>query len=303
MEQLLITGANGNIGRRLLAELGRDDHFAQVRLRALVRSERARSAVLDSQAGARDVEVVVGDYHDAAVMRAAAQGCQAVVHLVGIIKESASNSFASANVKTTAVLADAAAAVGVHQVVFLSIVGASASNKNTCLRSKADAEAVLNEGTFAAKILRVPMVLGEGDYASRALIARAHKSINWVLRGASLEQPIYVGDVVLAIQRLLLGSSAAVQLDLAGPESLPRFELIQRAASLLGKRTRVVSLPFGLGMSLAWVLEKLLANPPVTRAMLGVLDHDDAIDSSAAQQALDLTLTPLDEALRLCMNG
>ena len=37
---------------------------------------------------------------------------------------------------------------------------------------------------------------------------------------------------------------------------------------------------------------------PVTRAMLGVLDHDDRIDPQPACAELGLTLTPLDETLR-----
>jgi len=67
---------------------------------------------------------------------------------------------------------------------------------------------------------------------------------------------------------------------------------------LLGNKPKVISLPIALGYSLAWVLEKTSANPPVTRAMLGVLDHDDVIDTGDATNLLGLTLTPLDEVLR-----
>jgi hypothetical protein len=74
--------------------------------------------------------------------------------------------------------------------------------------------------------------------------------------------------------------------------------LIGRAGRLLGNKPTIMSLPIALGYSLAWVLEKTSSNPPVTRAMLGVLDHDDAIDSTAATKLLGLTLTPLDEVLR-----
>ena len=40
---------------------------------------------------------------------------------------------------------------------------------------------------------------------------------------------------------------------------------------------------------------------PITRAMLGVLDHDDHIDPGAALSALGLSLTPLNAALRSCL--
>ena len=42
----------------------------------------------------------------------------------------------------------------------------------------------------------------------------------------------------------------------------------------------------------------LLPSPPVTRAMLGVLDHDDAVETTKAARKLGLRLTSLDDMLR-----
>ena len=58
---------------------------------------------------------------------------------------------------------------------------------------------MLIQAATPALVLRVPMVLGEGDYASAALGRRARKSWNVLLRGASYEQPIYADDVTHAI--------------------------------------------------------------------------------------------------------
>jgi hypothetical protein len=88
-----------------------------------------------------------------------------------------------------------------------------------------------------------------------------------------------------------------VKLDLAGEESLTRKELTLRAAAITGTHPRVVSVPMFLMMMLAWVLEKTSSNPPVTRAMLGVLDHDDDVDIQPALSELGITLTSLDETL------
>ena len=119
-----------------------------------------------------------------------------------------------------------------------------------------------------------------------------------------MEQPIYAGDVLAAVLIGLGLQETAVsgRYDLAGPESLSRRALTHRAAEVLGNRPpSVISLPIGLGMALAGLLERFSVNPPVTRAMLGVLDHDDHIDPTASLSALGLTLTPLNEALRLCL--
>ncbi len=91
-------------------------------------------------------------------------------------------------------------------------------------------------------------------------------------------------------------------LELAGPVSLSRSELTRRCASVLGRSTRVISLPLFFGLLLAGLLERLLANPPVTVAMLGVLDHDDRVDPEPACHILGIELTPLDEVLARCLS-
>ncbi|MFU8817030.1 MAG: NAD(P)H-binding protein [Pseudomonadales bacterium] len=300
---LAITGANGHLGQRLLASLGEQP------IRALVRSRRAAEALDRLGLGDR-VAVGVVDYDDVDAMAEALSGCIQVVHLVGIIKESAGNSYAAAHEQSCRALAEAAARAGVQRIVYLSILGATTASANACLASKAAAEQILLDGVVPVTVIRVPMVLGEGDYASRALAARARRGVNVLLRGASLEQPIYAGDVIEAVAAVLMrtdGEASALEpgaqvFDLAGPESLSREALVHRAARVRGRRTRVISVPLGLGLAAAAVLERTSANPPVTRAMLGVLDHDDRINPQPALAALGIALTPLDEALRRCLS-
>ena len=166
---------------------------------------------------------------------------------------------------------------------------------------KAGLKQIIEQSGVPALILRVPMVLGEGDYATRALSQRAGSRVVFQFRAESLEQPIYAGDVLEAVLAGLgLGASGPAVTggyDLAGPESLSRRALTHRAAEVLGVRPpTVISLPIALGMGLAGLLERLSASPPFTRAMLGVLDHDDHLDPGESLAALGLTLTPLNEA-------
>jgi NADH dehydrogenase len=153
-------------------------------------------------------------------------------------------------------------------------------------------------------VLRVPMVLGRGDVAARVLALRASASfVPLTGGGASLEQPIDVADVTEAILRaLVVPGLEGVDLDLAGPESLSRRELVLRAAALLGRHPpRIVPVPRPLVQLGAVLAETLFANPPLTTPMLGVLEHDDRIDPADACRRLALELTPLDVTLRRCL--
>lgn len=288
--KIAITGANGNLGQRLIGALS-SEHS----VRAIVRSARAKQTLLDRFGETLDVAVV--DYGDADGLTEALAGIDHVVHLVGIIKESAANPFAVAHEGSCTALTSAAAAAGLKQIVHLSIVGADVSSGNACLASRGRADNILLSGSVPAAVIRVPMVLGEGDYASAALLRQARSGFTVAFRASSLEQPIYAGDVINALIKVIDGNHAGV-LELAGAESLPRRELIRRAAGVLEESGPVVlSLPVGLGYLVASLLERA-ASPPITRAMLGVLDHDDRIDVEPACKALGMSLTSLDDTIR-----
>ena len=160
-------------------------------------------------------------------------GSSHAVHLVGIIKETRDNRYHDAHEATCKVLADAAERVGLQRLVYLSILGSQPHSDNPCLASKGRAESLLLTARTPALILQVPMVLGEDDYATRALNKRAHKTWNVILRASSREQPIYAEDCRQAhagdftpgvVSAIVAGLSNPGLIDqrvlLAGPESL-----------------------------------------------------------------------------------
>lgn len=289
--RVLVTGANGSLGRALITHLA----ATGAAVCALVRSERAAATLRDLGA-----EVAIVEWADAPALAHACEGCDAAVHLVGVLKETPTQRYREAHEGTALALATAALAGSLRRIVYLSIVGANKSSNNACLASKARAESILLAPPLATTVLRFPMVLGGDDPASFALRARAKASIVPLVRGgASLEQPIDARDVVVAIAAALAKPELAGRvLDVAGPESLPRRDLVRRAATLVGNAPRFVSIPFGLVRGIASLLERVTANPPVTTAMLDVLEHDDRVDPKLAADALGIALTPLDDTLR-----
>jgi NADH dehydrogenase len=301
LERTLVTGANGHLGSRLLRHLAAERGAVP---RALVRS-RAAADSLANLAGAPQVEVWTADYSDAPALEQALEGCARVAHLAGILKETRSSRYVDAHERATAALLRAAERAGVRRIVYLSIVGAAPDSQNPCLASKGRAERILREGKVPSTVLRVPMVLGPGELAAFALRARARARFAWLVRGgASLEQPLDAEDLVRGIVRALEDPGDEHRaFDLVGPESLPRRELLARAAALLGTRPRVVPIPYAVASLAARVFETLSSNPPLTRAMLGVLEHDDRVDPAPACRALGLGLTPLDETLRRCVEA
>ena len=285
--KVVVAGANGNLGRRLIGALGNAHQVL-----ALVRSPAAAEHLI-----ALPCQVAIVGYQDVERLSALIEDFDVLINLTGIIKASRLNTYVKAHEEVARGLVAACQRAGVERLIALGICGSDEEAANACFRSRAACERIQLEGSQDAVILRVPMVLGEGDFASAALIRNAVSRLAFTFRASSLEQPIYAGDVIAAIEQLL-GSPVRGIITLAGPESLPRKQLITRCAALIeNDANRVVSLPMALGLGIAFVLERLMRSPPVTRAMLGVLDHDDHFDEPVPSE-LELTLTPLDVMLK-----
>ncbi|MDJ0788026.1 MAG: NAD(P)H-binding protein [Myxococcota bacterium] len=289
---LLVTGANGHLGLSLARSIARPGA-----IRAVVRSARA-AATLEELPPEQRPEIHQADPTDPDALVPLAQGASAWIHLVGILKESSQARYEDAHEGSVRVVREAAERAGVSRIVYLSILGSHPEAENACLRSKGRAEAILREGKVPTTVLRVPMVLGPGELAAFALRGQASAPLTFLVRGgATREQPIDHDDVVAAVRSAAADTGPDHHgLDLSGPESLSHRELVLRVAERLGTKPRIVPLPRGLVFGLAGLLERL-QNPPVTRAMLGVLEHDDDIDPGPACKALGIELTPLDDTL------
>jgi NADH dehydrogenase len=294
---ILVTGANGQLGRGLIGRLAKRSDGTKVR--AVVRSERAAETLRSLPESVRP-EIVILDYADADALGEAARGCRFAVHLVGIIKETSNSRYQAAHEASCRSLVQAAAAAGLGRIVYISILGTDSNSPNTCLRSKGRAEQMLIEGKTAAVVLRVPMVLGRGDRTSEILRHQAMaKLLPMIGGGRSYTQPIASADVLDAIIAALTRTGLeGAALDLAGPESLPARDLVRRVGEIIGRRPTILPIPLFIAMGLAWIASRLSSDPIFTPSMLGVIHLDDRIDPEPARARLGIDLTPLDETLR-----
>ena len=182
---ILVTGANGQLGRRLIRRLS--EQTPPRAARALVRSQRAADSLAELCAET-GTGVRIVDYSDAIGLTGAAEGCDAAVHLVGILKETRANRYADAHERPSTALAEAAENAGLRRIVALSILGSTPDASNACLASKGRAEGILLGAKTPAVVIRVPMVIGAGDPASQALRRQATSDRATLVRGgATLE--------------------------------------------------------------------------------------------------------------------
>jgi uncharacterized protein YbjT (DUF2867 family) len=294
MPRVVVTGANGALGRvlieRALARPG-------VEVVALVRSASAEATLT----AARDPRLTVRRvaWSDAAGLAEACAGAQGVIHLAGVLIPTRTESYEAANVETARAIGAAAVAGGAAKLVLVSAVGADARSHNAYYRSKGLAEERVRAAGLPYTIVRCPLLLACHSIGSHVLARQADRPLALMIDGGlNLEQPADARDVADAALNAALDTARAngAALDLVGPESLARRELVARCARLRGRAPRVVSVPSSALRLLCGWRERWLG-PGFSPDVLDVMLDDVRLDAAPAAHALGLELHPLDATL------
>ena len=158
MAKILITGANGHLGRRLIDTLAQEHE-----IQAVVRSAKAEQLIARTVTRTSGLNVSIINPSDANELADLAADCRIAVHLIGMIKETAENTYAAAHEHAANALIETSTQTAIDRVIYISILGADLDSPCECLRHRAMVENALIEAPCAASIIRVPMVLGEKD--------------------------------------------------------------------------------------------------------------------------------------------
>ncbi|HEX5815530.1 MAG TPA: NAD-dependent epimerase/dehydratase family protein [Methylomirabilota bacterium] len=154
--RVFITGGTGFVGRAVIQAL-RAEGYA---VRCLVR----RGSEPDLR-GFGAIERVEGDVMARQTLDDGLAGCDAVVHLVGIIRErpAIGSTFERVHVQGTQNVLGAAAAAGVRRYLHMSALGARAGARSRYHRTKWAAEEAVRSSPLPWTIFRPSIVYGPGD--------------------------------------------------------------------------------------------------------------------------------------------
>jgi uncharacterized protein YbjT (DUF2867 family) len=290
---ILVTGGTGFIGPKVVHELRAQERA----VRCLVREPR-KAATLR----AWGCELVQGDVADAASLRRAAEGCDAVVHLVAIIA-GRPRDFERVMAQGTRGLVAAARDAGSRRFVLMSALGLDESTRDLVpyYRAKWEMEEAVSSSGLEHVVFRPSFVFGR-DGGVLPLFVR---QVRWspvtpvVGDGSRRLQPIWVDDVASFLAAAVeLPAAANRTFELGGPEQVTWNELYERIARVLGRRRLRLHLPVTLVRAGAAVAE-LLPRPPITRDQLTMLEAGDNVcDPQPALETFGVELLPLDEQIR-----
>ena len=275
---VLVTGATGYIGGRLVPEL----LAAGWRVRALAR----RPEALRDRPWSDDIEVVRGDVGDLEVVRAAMDGVHVAYYLVHAL--GSGHRFESTDRRTALVFGQAAREARIGRIVYLGGLYPEGEELSPHLDSRREVGEILLASGVPTTVLRAAVILGSGSASFemlRYLTERLPVMITprWV---NTRIQPIAIRDVL----RYLVGSAAMPDdvsrgFDIGGPDVLTYKAMMQRYAAVAGLPRRVV-MPVNVltpNLSSHWVgvvtpVPNSIARPLVESLVHEVVckDHDIA---------------------------
>ncbi len=216
MNEVLVTGGTGSLGRRVVD-----------RLRAAGRDVRVLSR------GGRP-DTIKGDLSTGAGLEEAVRGVDAIVHC-------ASNplrKMRQTDVGGTEHLLQAAARANVAHVVYISIVGVDRNPYYPYYRVKLDAERLIERSPVPWTILRATQF---HEFVLRGMRLIQRLPVAVVPKGFLL-QPIDVGEVADRLVELALAAPAGRVPDVGGPEVRTMAELADAYFQIVGRR-RILELP------------------------------------------------------------
>jgi uncharacterized protein YbjT (DUF2867 family) len=236
---LLLTGATGSIGSRLLPlllESGED-------VRCLVREPR--------RLGARrvDVQIALGDLgemSDPYLVRQALRGVDTVIHLAATIRDQPPKRIEELNGLATVRLLRAAERSGVERFHFFSALDAYAAQRTRFFRAKWLAEQAVASSPLATTVFAPSIVYDHSDPWITLLRRFSFLPVLPVSGGGRARfQPIWAEDVARCVVAALAGAAGS-RYELAGPETLSYDQMSDLVSRIAGRPRPLVHVPLPL---------------------------------------------------------
>jgi uncharacterized protein YbjT (DUF2867 family) len=293
---ILVTGATGYVGGRLVAAFERQD----VAVRCLARHpEHLRPRIGATTA------IVKGDILDRASLDAALAGIDVayyLVHSMGSV-----DTFEADDRRGAENFGAAARAAGVRRIVYLGGLGEDQPDLSAHLRSRHEVGEILRASGVPVVELRASIVIGSGSLSFemvRALVERLPIMVTprWV---AVRAQPIAINDL---LRYLVAARDVAIEgnrvFEIGGADRMSYGDLMTEYAGQRGLRRLMIAVPvLTPRLSSLWLGLVTPLYARVGRKLVDSMRHETIVHDDSAARLFGIRPTPVREAIAAALRN
>jgi uncharacterized protein YbjT (DUF2867 family) len=289
---ILVTGATGFIGSRLLTSLLSKGYS----VRALSRKQRPNQ---------ENLKFIKADLFNQTELEAALDGVDVAYYLVHSMEGDKSKwkEFTSRERIQAQNFLRAATKMGIKRIIYLGGLVNESLDLSPHMKSRKEVGDILASGNIPVTQLRASLIIGAGggSYAMlRYLVERLRIMVcpRWV---KSLAQPIAVDDVI----EYLVGCMEKPQtsgktFDIGGPEKLTYEGLMRLYSAYLNKNLFVIQIPFlTTRLSSYWVDLITPVKASLARPLIDSLVHDTVVKDDSIRKIIPIPLKSVREAVHI----
>jgi uncharacterized protein YbjT (DUF2867 family) len=290
--RILVTGASGYVGGRLIVELLNRGY----QVRAMVRRKLPTYAVRWP-----GVEVVEADALKPDSLRESMRDVRIAYYLIHSMMLGP-QSFSKSDLEAAHNFAQAAQTAGVERIIYLGGLGERHADLSEHLRNRMEVAEVLRGGTAAVTILRAAVILGSGS-ASFEIMQHLVSVLRMIFVpkwANSRCQPIAVRDVM----KYLIGvveapGTAGGEFDIGGVEIMSYRQMLESLARLLNRHILLVRVPISDPRLYGYFVSLLTPVPaPLVSCLMESLRNDVVCQGAGIRTFLPFKTMPFDEAIR-----
>ena len=288
---ILVTGASGFIGKKLLNKLT-DSGFTVTAM--------SRSKYPDTET----VKRVQADAFDVDSLTQATAGIETAFYLLHSMEGSKKEwaEFANREKQQAQNFLKAATDSGVKRIIYLGGLVNEGLELSKHMRSRHDVGKILASGSIPVTELRASVIVGAegGSYAMlRYLVERLPFMVcpKWV---KSQTQPIAVENVVDYLVGAMKNSETAGKiLEIGGPDTMTYEQLMRLYSSILNRNLMIIQIPFLTPrLSSYWIDLVTPVKASLARPLVDSLVHDSVVKDKTGQKMIPVQLEHMTQAIQ-----
>ncbi|MGZ5511630.1 MAG: NAD(P)H-binding protein, partial [Nitrososphaeraceae archaeon] len=301
--RILVTGATGFIGSRIVKRLLADGHY---KVRCMTRNPENIYELFNLSGDI--VEVVKADASNYLELVEALKEVDIAFYLIHSMEGSTKKwqEFSTRDRIAAENFAKAASQTNTKRIIYLSgLIDTKHKDLSEHMQSRKEVGDILRTSKAEVTIFRAAVILGQGGGSFQMLqylVERLPVMVcpKWVL---TKSQPISVDDVVTyLIKSLELEDTDNKDFDIGGPEILSYLDMMKRYSAILNKSLKIVIIPFLTPrLSSYWVDLITPVKASLARPLIDSLKHEAIVHDNEIQKLIPIKLMNFEESIKTAM--